>query len=84
MADPGGKRGEWEWYRDLAQHPLMTLYQDFDWADEVAHVQYGREWLIRFFCKRERRRANKMADETVAERKAYYEQLANTNPEQVG
>jgi hypothetical protein len=84
MAYPGGKRGEWEWCRDLAQHPLITLYQDFDWADEVTHVQYGREWLIRFFCKGDRRRANEMADETVAERKAYYEQLADTDPHQVG
>jgi hypothetical protein len=50
----------------------------------VTHVQYGREWLIRFFCKGDRRRANEMADETVAERKTYYEQLANTNPEQLG
>jgi hypothetical protein len=80
MAYPGGKRGEWEWCRDLAQHPLMTTYQDFDWADEITHVQYGREWLIRFFCKGDRRRATDMADETVAERKAYYEQLTNSTP----
>ncbi len=78
MAYPGGKRGEWEWCKDLAQHPLMTTYQDFDWADEVTHVRYGREWLIRYFCKGDRQRANALADETVAERKAYYEQLAET------
>jgi hypothetical protein len=76
MAYPGGKRGEWEWVKDLAQHPLMTTYQDFDWADEVTHVRFGREWLIRYFCKGDRQRAQTMADETVAERKAYYEQFA--------
>jgi hypothetical protein len=80
MAYPGGKRGEWEWCKDLAQHPLMTTYQDFDWADEVTHVRYGREWLVRFFCKGDRARAQAMADETVAERKAYYEQFVVTEP----
>lgn len=79
MRHPGGKRGEWEWCKDQAQHPLMTTYQDFDWADEVNHVAYGREWLIRFFCKGDRAKAQAMADETVAERLAYYEQF--TKPE---
>lgn len=82
MAYPGGKRGEWEWCKDLAQHPLMTTYQDFDWADEVTHVRYGREWLIRFFCKGDRQRANAMADETVAERTAYYAQFALSDAHQ--
>ena len=75
MAHPGGKRGEWEWCKELAHHPLMTTYQDFDWADEVNHVRFGREWLVRYFCKGDRARAQAMADETVAERKAYYEQF---------
>ena len=47
MRHPGGKRTEWEWCRDMAKHPLMTTFQDFDWADEVNHVNYGREWIIR-------------------------------------
>jgi hypothetical protein len=76
MAHPGGKRGEWEWCRDVAHHPLMTTYQDFDWADEVTHVAFGREWLIRFFCKGDRARAQAMADETVRERQSYYAQFA--------
>ncbi len=80
MAYPGGKRGEWEWCKDLAQHPLMTTYQDFDWADEVTHVRYGREWLVRFFCKGDRQRANALADETVAERTAYYAQFRVSEP----
>lgn len=83
MAYPGGKRGEWEWCKDLAQHPLMTTYQDFDWADEVTHVRFGREWLVRFFFKGDRQRAQSVADETVAERKAYYEQFAASGPDQV-
>jgi hypothetical protein len=58
----------------------MTTYQDFDWADEVNHVQYGREWLIRFFCKGDRSRAQAMADETVVERKNYYEQFVPLDP----
>lgn len=81
MAYPGGKRGEWEWCKDLAKHPLMTTFQDFDWADEVTHVGYGREWLIRFFCKGDRQCAQAMADETVAERTAYYAQFIATEPD---
>lgn len=76
MRHPGGKRGEWEWCKDKAHHPLMTVYQDFDWADEVNHVAYGRKWLIRHFCEGDRKRAEAMADETVAERLAYYQQFA--------
>jgi len=72
MAYPGGKRGEWEYCRDEAKHPLLTTFQDFDWADEVTHVNYGRKWLIEWHCKGNREEARKMADETVVERKAYY------------
>lgn len=39
-----GKRAEYEFCRDEAKHPLMTQFQDFDWADEVKHVHIGREW----------------------------------------
>jgi hypothetical protein len=76
MRHPGGKRGEWEWCKEQAQHELMTTFQDFDWADEVTHVGFGREWLIRFFCNGDRTKAQTMADETVAERQAYYQQFA--------
>lgn len=74
MAYPGGKRGEWEFCCG-ARHPLMMTFQDFDWADEVTHVNYGRRWLIDYFCKGDREAARKLADETVAERKAYYLQF---------
>jgi hypothetical protein len=76
MKYPGGKRGEWEWCRDSARHPLMTLFQDFDWADEVNHVHYGRKWLVQFFFHGNRAQAQAVADETRAERAAYYEQYA--------
>jgi len=77
MAYPGGKRGEWELCRD-ARHPLMTTFQDFDWADEVTHVNFGRKWLVDYYCKGDREAARKMANETVAERVAYYSQFTNT------
>lgn len=75
MVHPGGKRGEWEFCRDEANHPLMTTFQDFDWADEVTHVKYGRRWLIDHHCKGDRLAAYKLADETVEERRAYYAQF---------
>jgi hypothetical protein len=77
MRHPGGKRGEWEWCKEQVHHPLATTFQDFDWADEVTHVGFGRQWLIRHFCNGDRSRAQAMADETVAERQAYYQQFAN-------
>lgn len=44
-----GKRAEWEYCRDEAHHPLMTTFQDFDWADEVFHVHMSRRWVKEFF-----------------------------------
>lgn len=72
MKHPGGKRGEWEWVRDKAQHALMTTFQDFDWADEVNHVRYGRKWLVGYFFGGDRAKAKALADETVKDRLAYY------------
>ena len=40
-----GKRFEWEVAQASGQ-PLATLFQDFDWADEVLHSQIGREWYV--------------------------------------
>ena len=40
-----GKRYEWT-TADEAQDELATLYQDYDWADEVLHTHIGRRWLI--------------------------------------
>lgn len=36
-----GKKYEWV---TASNDPLAQLFQDFDWADEVLHVQIGREW----------------------------------------
>ena len=40
-----GKRYEWE-VAQASGLPLATLFQDFDWADEVLHSQIGREWYV--------------------------------------
>lgn len=49
MKYPPGKRLEYEWCRDTAQHPLMTTFQDYDWADEVVHAQIARRWCLHQF-----------------------------------
>lgn len=49
MKYPPGKRAEYEFCRDQARHPLMTTLQDFDWADEVEHVQIARQQLKEWF-----------------------------------
>ncbi len=33
---------------------LATVFQDFDWADEVLHAQIGRRWLEPVFGSREK------------------------------
>ena len=40
-----GKRYEWAPAGE-AQDELATLYQDYDWADEVLHTHIGRRWLV--------------------------------------
>ena len=49
MRYPVGKRGEWEFCRDVARQPLMTTFQDFDWADEVLHVNLAKKQLTTWF-----------------------------------
>jgi hypothetical protein len=49
MRYPVGKRGEWEFCRDVARRPLMTTFQDFDWADEVLHVNLAKKQLNNWF-----------------------------------
>ncbi|WP_127583104.1 hypothetical protein [Paenibacillus koleovorans] len=48
MARPG-KVWEYEFCRDEAKHPLMTRFQDYDWADEVTHAGFGRKWTPEMF-----------------------------------
>jgi hypothetical protein len=43
-----GKRYEWE-VGQASGLPLSALFQDFDWADEVLHAQFGREWYVKDF-----------------------------------
>ena len=40
-----GKRYEWATAGE-AQDELATLFQDYDWADEVLHTHIGRRWLV--------------------------------------
>lgn len=49
MKYPPGKREEYEFCRDVARHGLMTTFQDFDWADEVLHVNIARRQLKEWF-----------------------------------
>ncbi len=43
-----GKRFEWETAR-AAGNPLASLFQDYDWADEVLHARVGRDWYVSQF-----------------------------------
>jgi len=40
-----GKRYEWE-VGQASGLPMAALIQDFDWADEVLHAQFGRQWYV--------------------------------------
>jgi hypothetical protein len=44
-----GKRFEWE-TAQAAHHALSTLFQDYDWADEVLHARVGRDWYVSEFA----------------------------------
>ena len=43
-----GKRFEWE-TAQAAHSTLSTLFQDYDWADEVLHARVGRDWYVSQF-----------------------------------
>jgi hypothetical protein len=43
-----GKRFEWE-TAQASGIPLATLFQDYDWADEVLHARIGRDWYLSQF-----------------------------------
>jgi hypothetical protein len=74
MKYPPGKREEWEFCRDVVKDPLMTTFQDFDWADEVVHARFGQRWIIEELYGGDQAKAMLAADETVAKRKVYMEQ----------
>jgi hypothetical protein len=45
MAAATGKKHELE---VAAEHddPLLTTFQDYDWADEILHARTGRRWIV--------------------------------------
>jgi hypothetical protein len=49
MKYPVGKRGEWEFCKNAARHALMATFQDYDWADEVLHVNLAKRRLSEWF-----------------------------------
>jgi hypothetical protein len=44
MPSDTGKKFEYEVVREH-DDPLLSTFQDFDWADEVVHVKIGRQWI---------------------------------------
>ena len=54
-----GKRYEWETALK-GEDPLLTTFQDYDWADEVLHVHIGRRWLAPEFDTLEKLRTTAM------------------------
>ena len=72
MKYPPGKREEYEYCRDRANHALMALYQDYDWADEVNHAQFGQTWIVRGVHKGDRRAAIAAGEETRERRVAFF------------
>jgi uncharacterized ferritin-like protein (DUF455 family) len=76
MRYPPGKRQEYEFCRDTAKHELMALYQDYDWADEVNHAQFGRDWIVRHVYGGDRRAAMAGGEATVRLRLEYFSRYA--------
>jgi hypothetical protein len=68
MKYPPGKREEWEFARDVAKDPLMTTFQDFDWADEVVHAGFGEKWGVQVLYKGNTTEAIKAGDATWSKR----------------
>lgn len=81
MKYPPGKREEWEFCRDIVRDPLMTTFQDFDWADEVTHAGYGQKWVVDSIYGGDVRKAMEEADETVRRRQEYMDQFKGNKPE---
>jgi hypothetical protein len=76
MKYPPGKRQEYEFCRDKAQHALMALYQDYDWADEVLHSHFGQEWIVRGEHGGDRRAAMAAGEETMERRIGFMSQFS--------
>ncbi|UKS29230.1 hypothetical protein LOZ80_09945 [Paenibacillus sp. HWE-109] len=80
MKYPPGKREEWEFCRDIAKDPLMTTFQDFDWADEVVHASFGQKWIIDEVHHGDNRAAKEAAAATVTKRLAYMRNYEDDAP----
>lgn len=75
-----GKRAEYEFCRDEAKHPLMTQFQDFDWADEIKHVHIGREWAPEMYDG-DARKAKAAGEQAVDE---FFEVVGRETKEHTG
>lgn len=80
MKYPPGKRAEWEFCRDTAKDPLMTTFQDFDWADEVVHAGLGQKWIVDDVFGGDARAAQEAGDATVAKRAGYMAKAGSPPP----
>lgn len=76
MKYPPGKRQEYEFCRDKAQHALMALYQDYDWADEVIHSHFGQEWIVKGEHGGDRRAAIAAGESTMDRRIGFMAQFS--------
>ncbi|WP_134698716.1 hypothetical protein [Ammoniphilus sp. YIM 78166] len=79
MKYPPGKREEWEFCRDVAKDPLMTTFQDFDWADEVVHAGFGQRWVVDELYGGDNRKAQEAADATLIKRKRFFSRYDEKN-----
>lgn len=68
MKYPPGKREEWEFCRDTVSDPLMTTFQDFDWADEVVHASFGQRWIVEQLHGGDAVKAKEAGERTVEKR----------------
>ncbi|TBL80586.1 hypothetical protein [Paenibacillus thalictri] len=80
MKYPPGKREEWEFCRDIVKDPLMTTFQDFDWADEVVHAGFGQKWIIDALHSGDSAKAMAAAEATVCKRVEFMKQYENGTP----
>ena len=75
MKYPPGKREEWEFCRDKVQDPLMTTFQDFDWADEVVHAGLGQKWIINDLHQGDQEKAKMAAAVTQEKRTRFMDRV---------
>jgi hypothetical protein len=80
MKYPPGKREEWEFCRDTASDPLMTTFQDFDWADEVVHASFGQRWVVEHLHGGDALKAKAAGEQTVEKRSQFMSQNEAGNP----